>query len=160
MIRVEPAAWPAALAAAVADGYAFPEFLMGADDGTAIRVITRLRRLPDGATAELETAVAHAGSLASVAPILPGLSWHERETAELLGIRFEGGDDRPLVLRDASGPAPLLRSTPLPARVATPWPGAAEPGMREGAEGMQRRAGNPSRRRQRPPGVPDSWTAP
>jgi NADH-quinone oxidoreductase subunit C len=90
-------------------------------------------------------------------PVLPtatgvyrGANWHERETFEMFGVVFDGHPDlKPLLLPDGFEGHPLRKEFVLAARVAKPWPGAKEPG--EGA------AGAPSRRRMRPPGVPDDW---
>lgn len=161
-LLVEPAQWRAALADAIAAGFDYPEILVGADRGDGIELTVRLLdRQWRAWTASTRLPITDATAIpavASAADLLPGLAFPEREVAEMLGVRFEGGDDRPLLLRDHDGPPPLRQSTPLPARLRTPWPGAAEPGLREGDEGMQRRSGNPSRRRQRPPGIPESWT--
>ena len=155
VVAVEADAWQAAVAGAVAEGFDMPELLVGTDRGDSIEVTLRLLDR-QWRSRTLQVRLDAGVALGTITDVLPGLAWSEREIAEMLGVRFIGGDDRPLLLRDA-GPAPLLASTPLPARVATPWPGAAEPALREGEEGMQRRSGNPSRRRQRPPGIPDSW---
>lgn len=154
-VQVEPQDWHAAIAQAVAEGFGYPELLVGADHGDAIELTARL--LDDRWQARTVRVRLGAPLVDTVTDVLPGLAWSEREIAEMLGVRFAGGDDRPLLRRDPDGPPPLLQSTPLPARLSTPWPGAAEPSLREGEEGMQRRSGNPSRRRQRPPGIPESW---
>ena len=54
---------------------------------------------------------------------------------------------RPLVRRQSAGAPPLLRSTVLPARMARPWPGAADAGEEPRS----------SRRRQAPPAVLPGW---
>lgn len=149
--------WRGGIEAAVAEGFDMPELLVGAHRGGAIDLTIRLLD-PQWRTRTMRTHLSATDPVVrSIAEVLPGLAWSEREIAEMLGVSFIGGDDRPLLLRDRQGPPPLLATTPLPARLATPWPGAAEPALREGDEGMQRRSGNPSRRRQRPPGIPDSW---
>jgi NADH-quinone oxidoreductase subunit C len=85
--------------------------------------------------------------LASIVDLFPAAAWHERETAEMFGMVFDGHPDpRPLLLRGATGPAPLRKATALAARVETMWPGAADPG-----EGLR------ARRPQLPPGVRASW---
>ncbi|WP_083734134.1 NADH-quinone oxidoreductase subunit C [Actinomadura sp. CNU-125] len=89
-------------------------------------------------------------------PVLPtatdvyrGAGWHERETFEMFGIAFEGHPHLvPLLLPDGFEGNPLRKDFVLAARVAKPWPGAKEPG--ESGHGA------PSRRRIRPPGIPDS----
>ncbi len=83
-----------------------------------------------------------APALDSVADVLPAAAWHEREIHEMFGVEIRGHPDlRPLLLHGVDGPPPLLKDTPLAARVETPWPGAAEEG----------------RRRVSVPGVPREW---
>ena len=113
----------------------------------------------------LRTRVASAGPrLASLTGVWAGVAWHERETHEMFGIDFSGFDDgqlsvdgeplglRPLLLPEHFEGTPLRKSFVLTARASKPWPGAKEPG--EGG------AGAPSRRRTRPPGVPDPQWGP
>ena len=67
----------------------------------------------------------------------------------MFGIDFAGHPNLvPLLLPDGFEGHPLRKDFVLAARVAKPWPGAKEPG--ESDEG-----GPPSRRKTRPPGVPD-----
>ncbi|HEX2174353.1 MAG TPA: NADH-quinone oxidoreductase subunit C [Nocardioidaceae bacterium] len=106
-------------------------------------------------------------TLASARGVFAGAGWHERETAEMFGIAFTdssavGGSDSPesaptvlqmrhLLLPDEFEGHPLRKDFVLASRVVKPWPGAMEPG--EGGEPGER--GSPSRRRTRPPGVPE-----
>ncbi|OKI55988.1 NADH-quinone oxidoreductase subunit C [Micromonospora sp. CB01531] len=84
--------------------------------------------------------------VASVVGIFPGASWHERETHEMFGIRFDGHPDlKPLLLPPEFEGHPLRKEFVLASRVAKPWPGAKEPGESEAGGG---------RRPIRPPGVP------
>jgi NADH-quinone oxidoreductase subunit C len=90
-----------------------------------------------------------------VCEVYAGAGWHERETHEMFGIEFAGhGELRTLLLPDEFEGHPLRKDFVLASRVAKPWPGAKEPG--ESDEGAA-----PSRRRTRPPGVPDpdDWPA-
>jgi len=91
--------------------------------------------------------------LASVTDLIPAASWHERECAEMFGIEFTGVATKPLLRHEDLGQPPLCKSTVLAARVLTPWPGGAELEIMEDG----RKVGNASRRRQRPPGVPENW---
>lgn len=161
-VSVPAAGWREAVAEAVAAGYRWPDFLTAIDEGASIAVVARLLRPSDGVATTLASSVpADAAIVPSVADLVPGFAWHERETADLLGIAFAGASDtRPLVRRERASAPPLRRSTVIAARATRPWPGAAEAEVRVGAEGMQRRSGNPSRRRQRPPAVPEGWPAP
>lgn len=106
----------------------------------------------------IRTRVAAGASLASVRDVFAAAAWHEREAAEFVGITFEGGDPRPLLLADhgegadrgvVPGFPPLRRRTPLPARLSTPWPGSAP------LDGTAAR-----RRPTRVPGVNPEWREP
>jgi NADH-quinone oxidoreductase subunit C len=86
--------------------------------------------------------------LASLVEVYAGAGWHERETYEMFGVLFDGHPDlKPLLLPDGFEGHPLRKDFVLAARVAKAWPGAKEPGESD--------RGAPSRRRIRPPGVPD-----
>lgn len=109
-----------------------------------IRVVLRLRS--DAGGVRLETRVPRdGGHLTSIADVFAGASWGEREAAEALGLVFDGGDPRPLLLTTAFGAHPLRKDFVLGARAAKPWPGAKEPGESGGG-----------RRRMVAPGVPDA----
>lgn len=59
--------------------------------------------------------------------VFPGAAWHERETAEMFGVTFDGHPDpRKLLLDDAFEGAPLRKDFPLMSREVKPWPGATE----------------------------------
>jgi len=63
-------------------------------------------------------------SIASLAPIIGGAAWHEREAHEMFGIAFEGNTHlAPLYLPDDFIGNPLLKSYPLLSREVKPWPG-------------------------------------
>jgi NADH-quinone oxidoreductase subunit C len=86
--------------------------------------------------------------LPSLVPVYPGAGWHERETSEMFGIAFDGHPNlTKLLLPDEFEGHPLRKEFVLAARVAKAWPGAKEPG--------ESGSGAPSRRKIRPPGVPD-----
>ncbi|WP_067489043.1 NADH-quinone oxidoreductase subunit C [Actinomadura hibisca] len=88
--------------------------------------------------------------LATATAVYRGADWHERETFEMFGVVFDGHPNLiPLLLPDGFEGHPLRKDFVLASRVAKPWPGAKEPG--ESGHGA------PSRRRVRPPGVPDDW---
>ncbi|MFC0040412.1 NADH-quinone oxidoreductase subunit C [Actinomadura rayongensis] len=89
-------------------------------------------------------------ALPTATGVYRGAAWHERETFEMFGIEFEGHPHLvPLLLPDGFEGNPLRKDFVLASRVAKAWPGAKEPG--ESGHGA------PSRRRVRPPGVPDDW---
>lgn len=74
--------------------------------------------------------------VASVADMFPSAAWHERETAELFDVVFEGSVGDPLFRAGAQ----LRKEAPLTARLDRRWPGAVDPAK--------------PRRSQRPPGTP------
>ena len=86
----------------------------------------------------------------SLAGVFAGAGWHERETAELFGITFDGHPDpgRLLLSDDVEG-HPLRKDFVLADRVAKPWPGVKEPG-----ESDADIARGPVRRKNLPLGVP------
>jgi NADH-quinone oxidoreductase subunit C len=85
--------------------------------------------------------------LASLAGVFAGAGWHERETHEMFGIGFDGHPGlAPLLLPDGFEGHPLRKDFLLAARLGKQWPGEKEPGESQ-----------PSRRRLRPPGVPENW---
>lgn len=92
--------------------------------------------------------------LPSVVHLFSGARWHERETHEMFGVEFTdaGGellDLEKLLLPEEFEGHPLRKDFILASRVAKPWPGAKEPGESD------HQAAAPSRRRTRPPGVPE-----
>ena len=123
------------------------DFLTAIDRAEEIEVVAHYVRGVEHAW--VATHVAPGGSLASIADLHPAAAWPERETAEMFGVTL--GDTTPLLRHEDSSAPPLRKATPLPARVHTPWPGAAEP------DDDGRQGANPSRRRMRSPGVQPEW---
>lgn len=146
MRSVAPAEWRAEAAALADAGYRCVDLLTGIDRGDHVEVVVRLVRPAPLDAVLLATLVpVSAPVLDSLTPVLPGAAWHERETAEMLGLAFTGHPDpRPLLLRTGLAAAPLRKGTVLAARAATPWPGAHEPGRAP-------------RRPALPLGVPGDW---
>lgn len=91
--------------------------------------------------------------------VFAGAGWHERATAELFGLAFEGHETAPLLLPESFEGHPLRKDFVLASRVVKRWPGAKEPG--ESDADLTRPPGQdhagPSRRRPQPPGVPAGW---
>jgi hypothetical protein len=146
--------WTGELADRAAAGFDVLDFLTAIDDGPTMRVACRLRRSADAAAVLLVTTRAQPGTPGwprrrPAIPVPPGTNGRPGRCSA--SSSSASADDRPLLLRDeATADPPLKRGHYLAARLERPWPGAAEPEI--GADG--RRAGNPSRRRQRPLGVP------
>jgi len=79
--------------------------------------------------------------------VYAGANWHERETAEMFGITFEGHPDpRKLYLPSEFEGFPLRKDFPLLARVVKPWPGIVdvEPMPGEAAEAAEADAEAPA----------------
>lgn len=153
-VEVEASGWHAALASARdALGCDFFDFLTAVDeldDGFAV-VAHLARRRPGSIDSLLVRALVgrEMPAIACVCDLYAGAGWHERETHEMFGIDFAGhGPLDTLLLPDGFEGHPLRKDFVLASRVAKPWPGAKEPGESDGDAA-------PSRRRTRPPGVPD-----
>jgi NADH-quinone oxidoreductase subunit C len=150
-VDVEPSAWVASAEAARDRlGCDYFDFLTVAEEpGGSLLVVCHLVHTVAGSARGVllrcRLASAEAG-VASLAGVFAGAAWHEREMHEMYGVTFTGGDDRPLLLSEEMPEHPLRKRQLLSARGARPWPGAKEPGES---------GGSPSRRRLRPPGVPE-----
>lgn len=66
-------------------------------------------------------------SIDTISDLYPTCDWHERETTEMFGIRFDG-HPKPvkLLLAEQFEGYPLRKDFPLMTREAKPWPGAVE----------------------------------
>lgn len=84
-------------------------------------------------------------TVASLSRVWAGAAWHERHTAELFGIGFEGHPGLTRLLLPDHVTSPLRKDVLLERRQTTPWPGRKEPGESE--------SDSPRRRRLLPPGV-------
>lgn len=136
MQRIDAAVWPDAVATCIAEGFSHFVTLMAVDE-EAVTVWLRLRNA-DGVDVTLTVDASTA--LASITGFFAEASWYEREAAEMYGIQFGGQVAEPLLLPANSAP-PMLKSSLLPTRQDTAWPGEKEPG------------GVTARRRTLPPGV-------
>ncbi len=153
-VDVPVADWRHAVAAARRLGCSFLDFLTAVDEPDGFRVVCHLAATdPFGHLAVRTLLPREAPAVASVAEEYAGAAWHERETAEMFGIAFLGADDAPLELAGLLLPPgfeghPLRKDHWLASRQEKPWPGAKEPGESD-------RDATPTRRRLRPPGVPE-----
>lgn len=132
-------------------GLAYLDWLSGVDEGAGgFSIVAHL--LDPGTTNHLllRTRVHRdKPQLASVTSVHRGASWHERETAEMYGVRFHGHPHPvPLLLPEEFTGYPLRKDFVLAARVVKAWPGAKEPGESDATAAR-------GRRKACPPGVPD-----
>ncbi|HEY3261756.1 MAG TPA: NADH-quinone oxidoreductase subunit C [Pseudonocardiaceae bacterium] len=156
-VDVDPADWLAA-AGLARDGLAcdFFDWLSAVDEQEAgLRMVLHVYSTSGRHHLLLRTLLAGTPpELPTVTGIYRGANWHERETAEMFGIRFDGHPNPvPLLLPDGFEGHPLRKDFVLASRVAKQWPGEVDPGqsVHELATGRQRR-------RNLPPGVPDPKT--
>ncbi|WP_108954859.1 NADH-quinone oxidoreductase subunit C [Streptomyces fragilis] len=154
-VDVPPGSWTEALTVARDRlGCTFFDWLSAVDEpGAGFRVCAHVVALGPVRRLLLRTTVPHdAPVLATAVEVYAGAAWHERETHEMFGVRFEGHPGlEPLLLPEGFEGHPLRKDFVLAARVAKAWPGAKEPG--EPAAGADH--GGPRRRQMLPPGVPD-----
>ncbi|MFM9557122.1 NADH-quinone oxidoreductase subunit C [Streptomyces caniscabiei] len=154
-VDVPAASWTEALSTARSTlGCTYFDWLSAVDEpGTGFRVSAHVVALSPVRRLLLRTTIPHTSPvLPTAVDIYAGAAWHERETHEMFGVRFEGhpGLDHLLLPENFEG-HPLRKDFVLAARVAKAWPGAKEPG--ESAAGAGH--GGPRRRQMLPPGVPD-----
>lgn len=149
---VEAADWHTSVAALKVDGYTYFDWFSAVDEHPeGFRLVLHVARLePSLDHLLLVTYIDRdVAAIASIADVYAGAAWHERETHEMFGIDF-GVELEPLLLPDGFEGHPLRKEFVLASRVAKPWPGAKEPGESD-AESTH----SPSRRRVKPPGVPE-----
>ncbi len=66
-------------------------------------------------------------AVASLISVYPGANWHERESAEMFGIDFQGHPQlEKLYLPEGFQGNPLRKSFPLLSREVKPWPGMVD----------------------------------
>jgi len=155
--------WHVRIQQAHDSGFQFFDFLTAIDRESSdndndndIELVIRLATPDYRDSVTFTTLLAGAArSIPTVTDIYLGADWHERETSEMFGVTFLGNSNEslPLLRHESLGAPPLRKSVVLATRVLIDWPGAAEPEIKSDG----RKVGNPSRRRQRPPGVPEDW---
>jgi NADH-quinone oxidoreductase subunit C len=134
-------------------GYALFDLLTAVDlEDAGFEVVLRLWSPAERAGLVLRTRCPRDDAwVPTLTAVFAGAGWHERATAEMFGIAFEGHQTDRLLLSPGFAGHPLRKEFVLAARVAKRWPGAKEPGESDAD------LSTPSRRRPRPPGVPQGW---
>jgi NADH-quinone oxidoreductase subunit C len=111
-------------------GCDFFDYISGVDEEAAgIGVVLHVYSTRYRHHVQLRTVVPRdGGSLPTISDLWFGANWHERETAELFGVTFDG-HPRPgkLLLPEEFEGHPLRKEFALLSREAKPWPGAKEP---------------------------------
>ncbi len=153
-VDVDPADWVGALTLARDElGFGYFDWITAVDQlAEGFDVVAHLWSLQRREHLLMRTRVPPVDPrLDTATGVFAGASWHERETFEMFGIDFAGHPHLvPLLLPEGFEGNPLRKDFVLAARAAKAWPGAKEPG-----EPDEPGAASPSRRKTRPPGVPD-----
>ena len=106
------------------------EFASGVDHGPegGFEVVTHLYSTTHHHNVRLKVKLPYEDPVCpTISDIFPAANWHERETAEMFGIAFEGHPQPvKLLLSEPFEGHPLRKDFPLMSREAKPWPGAAE----------------------------------
>ena len=106
------------------------DFTGGVDLGAGhgFEVVTHLHSTRHHHNVRVKVKVPHEDpTCPTISDLFPTCDWHERETAELFGIRFEGHPQPvKLLLPEPFEGHPLRKDFPLMSREAKPWPGAVE----------------------------------
>ena len=121
-------------------GARYFDVLLGVDlveDG--VEVVVRLWSVEGRHAVHLRTRCPRDdASVPSLSGVFAGAAWHERETAEMLGVAFPGHPGlEPLLLPTGFAGHPLRKEFVLARRDPSAWPGAVEPG--ESAPNPRRR---------------------
>jgi NADH-quinone oxidoreductase subunit C len=108
----------------------FCDFTGGVDLGPegGFEVVTQLTSTEHHHDVRVKVALPHEDPVCpTISDLYATCDWHERETMEMFGIRFEG-HPRPvkLLLAEPFDGHPLRKDFPLMSREVKPWPGAAE----------------------------------
>ena len=98
-----------------------------AGGSTRFQILARLVTPLTSAGVNLKCDVPENMTIDSIVPVFAGANWHERETWEMFGIRFEGHPDlRHIYLPQDFEGHPLRKDFPLLARIVKPWPGIVD----------------------------------
>jgi NADH-quinone oxidoreductase subunit C len=88
----------------------FPSCQSGTDDGTNLWSVYHLYSIPKNHRAVLKVKCERqAPSCPSLVDVWPGMNWHERETYDMYGIRYEGHPDLRRILLPEDWPGYPLR---------------------------------------------------
>jgi NADH-quinone oxidoreductase subunit C len=132
-VTVDPADWRRVAELLHDDGDLscdFFDYLCGVDEEAAgIGVVLHVYSTRHHHHVQLRTVVPRGGGgVPTVSDLWFGADWHERETAELFGVGFEGHPNLvKLLLPEEFEGYPLRKEFALLSREAKPWPGAKEP---------------------------------
>lgn len=151
VVDVGVADWQEAASIVLNAGLTYFDFLTAYVHGEELDVVLHVctPAVVDGLI--LRSHVSVGTSVPTLTTIYPGSNWHERETAEMFGLTFDGhpNPEHLLLPKDFQG-YPLVKSFALTPRVSQPWPGEVEP--------ADPNARPRTRRKSLPPGVLANWS--
>ena len=134
-VEVPSASWGTAARLAREElGCNWFDFLTAVDEPESLVVVCHLARRDPFGHLLLRTRLSRAEAVVeSLADVYAGAAWHERETAEMFGVRFvsaagEQLEREPLLLPPGFAGHPLRKDFALQARLDRPWPGARDRG--------------------------------
>jgi NADH-quinone oxidoreductase subunit C len=107
----------------------FFDFTAGVDrEAEGFEVVTHLYSTTHNHHVRLKVRLPHdEPRCPTISDVYPGANWHERETAEMFGIEFDGHPQPvKLLLPEPFEGHPLRKDFALMSREAKPWPGAVE----------------------------------
>jgi NADH-quinone oxidoreductase subunit C len=111
-------------------GCDYCDFVTGVDHGPegGFEIVTHLYSTEHRHNVRLKVRLPHDEPVIdSIADLYATCTWHERETAEMFGIGFEGHPQMvKLLLPEPFEGHPLRKDFPLMSREVKPWPGAVE----------------------------------
>lgn len=107
----------------------FLTFLCGVDwEAEGLEVVVTLYSVTNECTVILNVRLGPDGTMPTLTGVFQSADWHERETHEMFGIKFEGHPNLvKLYLPEDFVGHPLLKSFKLASRTYKPWPGAKDP---------------------------------
>ena len=129
VVRVAPATYREVIRALRDDeefACDFLDFVGGVDRGEdGFDVVAQLYSTPRRHQVRVKVAAGKEDPVVpTISDLYPGANWHERETWELFGIRFDGHPQLvKLLLPEQFEGHPLRKDFPLTTRLAKPWPG-------------------------------------
>ncbi|MDA8219196.1 MAG: NADH-quinone oxidoreductase subunit C [Dehalococcoidales bacterium] len=96
-------------------GFAFLSCVSGVDMGDQIQVVYHLHSPSNGLSAQVRVRLDHDDPVVdSLVPLWPGAGWLERETYDLLGVRFTGHPDLRRIMMSEDHVGYPLRKDYLP----------------------------------------------
>ena len=143
-VDIQPAAWLENAHQLKTAGFTRCEWLTASHNGGDSFTVTLCLAKADLSERTLFSSTVDT-SVESLISVYPNVAFHEREVAQMFGLRFSGHETSELAFETEFDGFPLRRDFALTSRVNTDWPGAVEPDA------------NATRRPALPPGIFPEW---